>query len=825
MKYHQLLPIHEVIPEIQQRFSRENTLVLHAPPGAGKSTVLPLCLMNEDWLHGKKILMLEPRRLAAVSIAHRMSDTLGENIGESIGYRIRFDNKVTAKTRIEVLTEGILNRMIHRDNALEDVGMVIFDEFHERSLFADVGLALCREIQQVLRPDLRILVMSATLDTGNLTGILGCNSVTSHGKQFPVDLIYTEKTDLRFLPEYCVRTIQKSLREKEGDILVFLPGQGEIKKVREMLRPFSLELAIYPLYGQLSLSKQQAAILPHPTGKRKVVLATSIAETSLTIEGIKVVIDSGFTRSSQFDPKSGISKLITSPVTSDAADQRAGRAGRLGPGTCYRMWTKASQEKLQPFRKPEILEADLTYMVLDLVKWGKQDINDLSWLTSPPEGAVAQAFDLLHQLEALDKGKITHHGKAMHHLPCHPRIANMLLRAQGHDEKLLATDLAAILEEKDPLPQTSSVDINLRIEALRRYRREGDTNRKFQKIEKISAVYRKLLDLSFIDNQPVDLYHTGKLLALAFPERIAAARPGNKAQFQLANGKTAFFDHRDPLASEAWIAVAQLDARVNLGKIFLASPLDPTDLKPFVKKEEEIFWDSQKGVLQSNLVLKIGHIKLQSKALPNPDPQRVKTIILNTLKEEGGHLLNFDQAVQNWQNRVMSLRAWNPEQNWPDVSTPQILGNADFWLGDYLHNLKSTDDMKRLKLMDILPFRIEYPLQAALEEQAPERIEVPSKSSITLQYFPQGEPPVLAARLQELFGLSETPRINLGKTPVLVHLLSPGFKPVQVTKDLKSFWSQTYHEVKKELKRRYPKHYWPDDPFAAEAVRGVRRKG
>jgi ATP-dependent helicase HrpB len=437
---------------------------------------------------------------------------------------------------------------------------------------------------------------------------------------------------------------------------------------------------------------------------------------------------------------------------------------------------------------------------------------------------VAQAFDLLHQLDALEKGKITAHGQAMHNLPCHPRIAHMLLRAQGKEEQLLAADLAAILEEKDPLPESLSVDVNLRIEALRRFRKESGKNKKFLKIEKVSEVYLKLLHLPQPDNGPVDPYNSGKLLALAFPERIAAARPGNRAQFQLANGKTAFFDHKDDLSYAPWIAVAQMDAREYLGKIFLASPLDPTDLRPFVKQEEEIYWESQKG-LQTNLVVKIGHIKLQTKPLPNPDPKLVENLILKVLREEGERLLAFDQDIQNWQNRVLSLKIWNPAQDWPDVSTQQILDNADFWLEGYLDRLKSPDDMRKLNLMDILPYRLDYALQGALTELAPERLTVPSGSNIKLQYSPHGDSPVLSVRLQELFGLMETPRVNQGKIPILIHLLSPGFKPVQVTKDLKSFWNYTYHEVKKELKRRYPKHYWPDDPFAAEAVRGVRRKG
>jgi len=485
------LPVKDVIPDIRHALNKDNSLILKAPPGAGKSTLLPLAIMNEGWLGNKKILMLEPRRLAAKTIANRMSDLLGEKVGESVGYRIRFESKISENTKIEVLTEGILTRMIQDDNALEGVGLVIFDEFHERSIHADVAMALCRETQGVLRSDLRILVMSATLDMPELSKMLKATIVESLGRQFPVDVNYVGDSDERLLPELASRTIKMVLdKHDSGDVLVFLPGQGEIRKCEQILSGSLKGVMVHPLYGQLPPGQQFAAIMPNKEGRRKVVLATNIAETSLTIEGVKIVIDSGFERRAKYNAGTGLSRLETVQISKDSADQRAGRAGRLAPGFCYRMWTLTTQSRLEEHRKPEIEQADLTSLVMDMAQWGIYDTDKLAWVTSPPKGNIAKASTLLHELEALDGNKITSHGREIHRLPTHPRIAHMLIKAKESNRLSLATDIAPLLEEKDPLDKEAGININLRIEALRRFRDNEKGNKRFVRIEKIAHQYQ-----------------------------------------------------------------------------------------------------------------------------------------------------------------------------------------------------------------------------------------------------------------------------------------------------------------------------------------------
>lgn len=818
------LPVKEVIPEIRENLAENNTLIVNAPPGAGKSTLLPLALLHEPWLEGKKILMLEPRRLAARTISARMAFFLDEEVGQTVGYRIRFENRTSATTKIEVLTEGILTRMLLADNALEGIGMVIFDEFHERSIFADTALALCREAQQILRPDLRIMIMSATLDMPQLTSLLNAPVAQSQGRQFPVEVIYTGERDLMMLPEITCRVISKAIHENDGDTLVFLPGEAEIRKCEELLREQLSDFAIHPLYGMLPQNQQNTAITPNKWGKRKIVLATSIAETSLTIEGIKIVVDTGLGRTMRFDPKSGLSRLETMDISKDSADQRAGRAGRLGPGICYRMWGKATHERLRDHRVPEILEADLAQLVLDMAKWGITDIRQLTWLDPPPKGSLDLASETLHLLGALENGRITDQGKKMHHLPCHPRIAHMLLMAQdGHLSLALATDIAALIEERDPLPKDSGIDINLRVEALRRQRSQKRLQRNMERIEKIAASYRNIFGITE-DNSPVNPYETGVLLVHAYPERIACARPGNNAQFQLSNGSYAMAGHKDDLAHEPWLAVSHLDARDGMGKIFMASPLNPKDLAPLVKERETITWDTRKGGIVATKDLRIGSILLQSKPLPSPNPQLLMRAISDAIKKEGENLLDFNENVEQWQNRVLSLRKWRPDEEWHDVSTPALLATNMEWLGPYLNQVKKPEDLKKLDLLQILKQTLQWDKLSALDMLAPLRITVPSGSDIKIQYFANGSAPVLAVRLQEVFGLGDTPRVNDGRTPLLMHLLSPGFKPVQVTADLRSFWNNTYFEVKKDLKARYPKHSWPDDPWTAIAIRGAKRK-
>lgn len=817
------LPVAEIIPQVKNQLSEYNSLIIQAPPGAGKSTLLPLTFLDEPWLEGKKIIMLEPRRLATKSIAQRMANMLGEDLGDTVGYRIRFESSISAKTKIEVITEGILTRMMHSDNALENVGLVIFDEFHERNLHSEVALALCREIQQVLRPDLRILLMSATIDAEQLSRLLGAKVIQSQGRQFPVEVNYLNEIDEFAIGEDAARQIIPLTKKHEGDFLVFLPGQGEIKKAEEILKKALPDTVVLPLFGQLAPSEQNRAILPDPSGKRKIVLSTDIAETSLTIEGIKVVVDSGFAKSNRFDARSGLSRLVLHRISKDSADQRSGRAGRLTAGHSFRLWSKATQGQLSEFRVPELMEADLTAMVLDMKAWGKQEIRSMTWLTPPPAGTLALAEKTLEAIDAIVEGNLTEHGKEIHQVPCHPRIAHMLIFAKRMDQLGLATDIAAVLEERDPLPQDSGVDLNLRIEALRRFRSRGLSMARIKKIEKVAGQYRRMFGIQ-PENNPVDPWQTGLLLAYAYPERIAASRPGNNSQFQLSNGKIAQIGHRDDLAHESWLAVAHVDAREGMGKIWMAAPLNPKDLAPMLKTREVLEWDRKKGGLIALSEVRIGAIVLGTRPLQKFDKVSAKTAILQAIAEDGEMLLDFNEKVEQLIFRVQSLNKWNPDQNWPFWTSESLCLNAKGWLEPYLDHLTKNEDLKKLDLLSILLHSLSFEQQQLLNDLAPSQLSVPSGSQILIEYKSEGETPLLSVRLQELFGLLETPRVNGGKVGVLIELLSPGYKPVQLTQDLKSFWANGYFEVKKELKRRYPKHEWPEDPISAEAVRGVKKR-
>ncbi len=819
-------PISEIIPELKKKFLTEQIVIVQAPPGAGKSTVLPVQILNDPWLANKKILLLEPRRLAARSVAIRMADLLHEKVGEQVGYRVRFESVVSARTRIEVVTEGILTRMIQSDNSLEDVGLVIFDEFHERSLQADLALALCLQVQELLRNDLRLLIMSATLDGEKISSLLNNASiVTSTGRQYPVELKYVSVDKDDRLPVSVARVVRKAIQEQRGDILVFLPGAGEIVRVNELLENENLPVALYPLYGDLPFKKQQDALLPHPQGLRKVVLATSIAETSLTIEGITTVVDAGYSRVPRFDPRSGLTRLETIKVTKDAADQRAGRAGRLGPGVCYRMWPEATHHLLQPVRQPEILEADLAPMMLELTNWGVQNLDELTWITAPPIGVVNQARELLIQLDALENNKISARGKEMLKLPTHPRIAHMLLSAIGDREQALATDLAALLEERDILSKEAGTDLVLRVEMLRRWRsgeRVSAERSVLERVERLASSWRKIFKLS-ADNSTVADTSVGKLLAEAYPERIARQLEKHGLRYKLTNGRIVRLPDHDPLLRESWLVAAQLDSGGTEGKIFLAAPVHESDLLERAQEHESIRWDKERGMLTAALEKRIGNVVLSSKPVSKiSEEQRIK-ILCEVVREEGLKLLNWSNAHDEWQARVMSLRAWRPDEGWPDVSTGHLLATAEEWLSPYINQVSKRIDFQRLDLQQILMSILPWNLHSKLDALAPSRLPVPSGSQIKLTYFQDGRAPVMEVRLQEMFGLLETPAINEGRTKILLHLLSPGYKPVQVTQDLKSFWQTIYHEVRSELRRRYPKHHWPEDPWTAEAVRGVRK--
>ena len=817
------LPVKEVIPEVKAKLEEDNTLIIKAPTGAGKSTLLPIALLEEAWLEGKKIILLEPRRIAAKTIATRMAELLGEQVGETVGYRIRFDNKISAKTRLEVVTEGILTRMIHDDNELTAIGMVIFDEFHERSIHADVAMALSRETQQILRPDLRIFVMSATIDMPLLAEMLNASVVESEGRMFPVEVKYVGDTDERMIAEQAVHVIEKAVSENDGDTLVFLPGQGEIKKCEDALRRTLKDFEIHPLFGMLPPSRQMAALFPSKSGKRKIVLATNIAETSLTIEGIKIVVDSGFERKAKFNPKSGMSKLQTVQISKESADQRKGRAGRLTAGTCYRMWSNATHAKMSVSGTPEIEEVDLGTLVLDLAQWGIINANELSWLSPPPPGNLAQATNLLHELDALQDGQITDHGKRLHQLPTHPRIAHMLIMAQDSDQLELATDIAPLLEERDPLGPEKGIDINYRIQALRRYRREKAGPKRLGQIEKMAKQYRQIFNIE-ADNAHYDESETAILLAHAYPERIACARPGNNAQFQLANGKIAMAGHRDDLADETWLAIAHVSERENIGKIFMAAALNPQDLSPLVKQKKTIRWDTKKGGLIASNDLRIGNIVLKSIPIQNPDESLLIQAITEAIAKEGKHLLDWNEESTQLLNRVQSLKQWNKNLKWPDYNITSLLLTNKQWLEPYLNNVKKPEDLKKIDLHQILYYNLNTEQQKALDQFVPAKIEVPSGSKISIEYQEKGAQPVLAVRLQECFGLLETPTVNNGKVNLLMHLLSPGFKMVQITDDLASFWANAYFEVRKELRVKYKRHAWPEDPLSEAPIRGAKKR-
>lgn len=820
------LPIYSIIPEVKEKLIGNDIVILQAPPGAGKSTVLPLELLNEPWLDGKKIVMLEPRRLAARSVSARMANSIHEEIGETIGYSIRFERKVSDKTRLEVVTEGLLARRMQQDETLSDVGLLIFDEFHERNLHADFALTLALEIRKLVRPDLKILIMSATLNTDGLSALLGNVPVVScEGRQYPVTMKYVGEDSTKRIHENVSGVVLQALRETEGDILVFLPGAGEINRTGENLETRGTGCIIRPLYGDLSFAEQEAALLPDQHGLRKIVLATSIAETSLTIEGISVVVDCGYSRIPQFDPDTGLDRLITVRVTKDTADQRAGRAGRLGPGYCYRMWTETIQMHLQPSRRAEILDADLAPLLLSIYKWGYSNVSALTWITPPPHQSVLQAKSLLEQLAAIDGEKITEHGKALLSLPAHPRIAHMLLISKANNHAELACDIAALLDERDPLGEQHGTDISLRCEELSRWRKKertlGDRYR-YERIERLAKFWRNTMKIKSATEQ-VNAYEAGYLLAQAYPERIAFRQ--QNSVYRLANGRKAQLPEHDPLNSEKWILAAHLHSNQQSAKIFLAAPLDKESVKHLEKENVRIQWDSSSGELIARKEKSIGEIVTGFVPITNIPDEQLVPILIEAIKHDGESLLDWNEDVIQLQRRIALLRSHFPDKNWPDFSREYLLEHAEQWLSLYVTpRMRKRDDFRKLNLVEILTAQLSWEQQQELNRLAPERIEAPSGSKIKIEYQDHNAPPILSVRLQEMFGMNDTPVITNGKVKLMIHLLSPAYRPVQVTQDLRSFWNTTYAEVRKEMRSRYPKHSWPEDPFTAVAVRGIKKR-
>ena len=800
-----------------------------APPGAGKSTLLPLTILEE--VPGK-VIMLEPRRVAARQIAERMAWMLDEPVGKTVGYRMRFEQKVSAGTRIEIVTEGILVRRLVDDPGLEGVSVVIFDEFHERSLTTDVALALTREARSVLRPDLRLVLMSATIDAGSLCREMDLPLVESRGKMFPVEVLRTqEEARPENVAELVARTIREAHRTHEGDILAFLPGEADIRRCVELLGDSLAPTRVFPLYGMLSGVDQRRAIAPSTEGERKVVLATPIAETSITIEGVRVVVDGGLCRKPVFDPQRGLSRLETVRISRDMATQRTGRAGRVAPGVCYRLWGPGTERQMGEIRVPEVLEADLAPTVLDIAAWGENHPEKLPWLTPPPAYALSQARSLLLSLGAVDaEGRITPHGRRLAALPCHPRVAEMLVRAETPALKALAADIAALLEEKDPLSQeTAEAGIDLRLNALRearRTRREG----RWSRILMIAEQYRKMAGQAGLDDPrhsglaPVDPYEAGALLAAAYPERIAKVWKEGRGRFQLSGGDIAALEPSDAWASSEWLAVGSLNAQPGgVGRIFLAAPLAEGDLKPYLKPRDIVGWDSRQGSVSARREYRIGQILAEVKPLSDIPRDEVVRILCEAARKEGTSMLDFSEEVGNLQRRVAAVALWHPELELPDLSTETVLERAPEWLPPYLEKATTTAELKRIDLTAALWGLLTWPQQQAVDRLAPSHLTVPTGSRIRIEYRQGADAPILRVRLQECFGLVDTPRVDDGRRPILMELLSPGYKPVQLTSDLRSFWESTYFEVRKELRRRYPKHAWPDNPLEADPVRGVRK--
>ncbi len=818
------LPVAELVKPLNDTLRRETAVIVTAAPGAGKSTVLPLTILEGLGEGTGKIVVSETRRVAARQIASRMAWLLGEAVGETVGYRIRFESKVSSKTRIEVVTEGVLTRMLLDDPALEDVAVVVFDEFHERSLNTDEAFALVRQCQDVLREDLRLVVMSATIDTNALKDALHCPVLTSEGRMFPVEVIHNEEdADVFNVSQMVAKTILQAHRSHEGDILAFLPGEGEIRRVQELLSSGGLgETKIYNLYGLLSIDEQAKAIAPTRAGERKVVLATPIAETSLTVEGVRVVVDSGLCRKMVFDARSGLNHLETVRISLDMATQRTGRAGRVAPGVCYRLWTVATESRMPAVRMPEILEADLSSMVLDAAIWGEYDVERLPWLTPPAKSVVAYARRLLTSLGAIDEaGRVTGWGQRLSRLPCHPRIARMLLMADTKERRALAADIAALIEEKDPLAGEGDVAIDRRLNALRRERRSG----KYGQWGRMARIARQYADMihSEVDNAAVNPYEVGGLLASAYPERIGKAWKEGVGVFQLPGGELVAVDASDAMAGEEWLSIASMHRKAGgVGKVFLASVVDPADLKEYAIERDNIFWDSKAGTVVARRETRIGTILLASKPLVNCAREKMQQVICEAIAKDGPSVLDFSDGVHNLQRRIAFVATRHPELSLPPVDTEAICRSAAEWGPLFIGKATTTSELKKTDLCEVIWSRLTFEQQKMVERQAPSHIVVPTGSRIRLDYRIGAEVPVLRVRLQECFGLLDTPQVD--GSPVLMELLSPGFKPVQLTTDLRSFWQSTYFEVRKELRRRYPKHAWPDHPMEADPVRGVKRK-
>jgi ATP-dependent helicase HrpB len=830
-------PITPLLPDIRAALAAHPRLVLEAPPGAGKTTQVPLALLGESWLGAGKVLMLEPRRIAARAAAQFMARQLGEEPGQTVGYRIRFESKVSAATRIEVVTEGILTRLIQDDPELSGVGVILFDEFHERHLAGDLGAALALDVQATLRPELRLVVMSATLDGERIAQWLNAPRISSPGRSFPVRIDYPPARAQESTEHHLARVARLALEENDGDVLAFLPGRREIARVEAVLAQAMErdDVEVVALHGELSMAEQQAALSPAEPGMRRIVLATNVAESSVTLPGIRAVVDSGLAREPRFDPNSGFTRLETVTISQASADQRAGRAGRVAEGTAYRLWPQS--KRLEPSRSAEIAQAELSGLALELAAWGvAADSGGLPWLDAPPVGALAQARELLASLGALDlAGRITALGRRMLELGATPRLAAAALRAPPELHALVA-DLLALMEARSPLrgEQARSDDFRARVTALHAWRdrrtagaRGGADAGALAAIEQASKGWRRRLDVRTAASGVPDSHAVGDLLLHAFPDRVARRDDNNPLRYTLANGRGARLHENTALLGEPWLVALDLRYEARDSLILAAAPLDPRvlerDYAAQFHRERALRWNDERNAVEAFEEQRFAAIVLSRRSVP-VQAEDALPALLAAIRAKGLDALPWSDNARRLRARMQALREWMPELGLPDVGDQALLDALESWLAPYLDGKRRFDALSPEELSQALGSLFDYEQRRALDAHAPESLTVPSGMSRRIEYA-AGEPPVLAVKLQELFGLADTPRVGHGRVPVTLHLLSPAGRPIQVTQDLKGFWERTYPEVKKELKGRYPRHPWPDDPWSATPTHRAKPRG
>lgn len=823
-------PIDDVLPRLLKTFQQTNNVVLSAPTGAGKTTRVPISLLTSEWMAEKKLIMLEPRRLAARRAAEYMAAQLSESVGQTVGYRIRGEAVVSKNTRIEVVTEGILTRFLQHESDLPNVALIIFDEFHERSIHADLGLALALDVQEHLRNDLRILVMSATLDGIAVAKLIGdAQIIESAGFLYPITTNYARFISDKTIETRIVDTVMRALTEHEGDVLAFLPGQREIRRVENSLweKHLPKDVIVYSLYGDASYQQQSAALSPAPVGIRKIILSTSVAETSLTIDGVCIVIDSGLARTSRFDVRRGMSGLVTVPVSKAVADQRRGRAGRQQPGICYRLWTETEHAQLPDYPQPEIKTADLAPLILNLAQWGTPNGEHLKFLDPPPLPHLLQAQTLLKNLGALDSaGKLTKHGRVMAELPLHPRLSHMIIRGKELGLGSPACDIAALLDERDIFAGKKDADIDLesRLHVIWG-KQKGDTGIQ----ERILAQSKRLHKIADIHPLKEKKEHfAGILLALAYPERVARRRDTKRNAYQMASGTTGVLPKGNLLAREEFLAIGEVDGIGAEVRIYLATPLDKKDLQrvfaDVIIEEEEIRWSSSDEAVIARNISRLGAIVISEQNIELRG-EKVNTAMVEGIRQMGLDCLPWGKETQALRQRIQWLRKYSSTpEGFPDFSDAALLDSLENWLSPFLDNVWKKEHLVRLPLLTILKSQITYSLNQQIDSLAPSYFKLPSGSRVAIDYG-SGNQPVLVVKLQELFGQKETPYIANGKVKILLHLLSPASRPLAVTQDLYSFWETVYPEIRKRMLARYPKHFWPEDPLTAKPTnRTVKRK-